>query len=151
MLILCTLQSLWWHTARNDKFHRPIIDQIGLVHAQLCPWVFKAATATKLYYEFERPWDIISMLKSLQKQLQRRHKQRCLKIRRYTSPKIDVFLNGHLMLLAPTGNDVQVSFLVHQVPRTSATVLQYCRMFTQFSLRTWASEYTCRPIIANLL
>ena len=24
-------------------------------------------------------------------------------------------------------------------------------MFTQFSIRVWASEYTCRPIIANLL
>ena len=24
-------------------------------------------------------------------------------------------------------------------------------MFTQFSLRVWVSEYTCRPMIANLL
>ena len=70
---------------------------------------------------------------------------------RYTSPKIDVFQTAILMLIAPTGDNVQASFLVHQVPQTSATVWQYCRMFTQFSLRVWASEYTCCPIIANLL
>ena len=69
----------------------------------------------------------------------------------YTSPNIDVFRTAILSLLAPTGNNAQVSFLVHQVPHTSATVLWYHRMFTQFSLRVWASEYRCRPIIANLL
>ena len=56
-----------------------------------------------------------------------------------------------LTLLVPTEDNVRVSFLVHQVPRTSATVLRYCRMFTQFSLHVWASEYTCRPMIVNLL
>ena len=72
---------------------------------------------------------------------------------RYTSPNIDVFRTAILSLLAPTGNNARASFLVHLVPRTSATVLWYRRMFTQFSLRVWASEYTCscRPIIANLL
>ena len=70
---------------------------------------------------------------------------------RYTSPMFDVFQTAILMLLAPTGNNARVSFLVHQVLCTSATVLQYCRMFTQFSLCVWASEYTCRPIFANLL
>ena len=45
----------------------------------------------------------------------------------------------------------RVSFLVHQVPRTSATVLRYRQVFMQFSLHVWASKYTCRPIIANLL
>jgi len=55
------------------------------------------------------------------------------------------------VLLAPTGDNARASFLVHQVPRTSASVLQYCWMFTQFSLHVWASEYTCRPMIANLL
>ena len=69
---------------------------------------------------------------------------------RYTSPKIDVFQTAILLLLAPTGNNARASFLVHQVPRTSATVLRYRRMFTQFSLHVWASEYTCRPMIANL-
>ena len=69
----------------------------------------------------------------------------------YTFPKIDVFRTAISSLLAPTGNNERASFLVHQVPHTSATVLRYRRMFTQFSLRVSASEYTCRPMIANLL
>ena len=52
----------------------------------------------------------------------------------YTFPNIDVFRMAILSLLAPTGNNARASFLVHQVPRTSATVLWYRRMFTQFSL-----------------
>ena len=51
-----------------------------------------------------------------------------------TSPKIDVFRTAILSFLAPTGNNERASFLVHQVQRTSATVLRYRRMFTQFSL-----------------
>ena len=53
----------------------------------------------------------------------------------YTFPNIDVFRTAILSLLAPTGNNVRAIFLVHQVPRTSATVLWYRRMFTQFSRR----------------
>jgi len=48
------------------------------------------------------------MLKSLQKQLQRSHKQ---SENRYTSPKIDVFRTIILLLLLPTENTVRVSFL----------------------------------------
>ena len=48
-------------------------------------------------------------------------------------------------------SNARASFLVHQVPRASAAVWQYRRMFTHFSLRVWASEYTRRSIIANLL
>ena len=72
---------------------------------------------------------------------------------RYTFPKIDVFRTAILSLLAPTENNERASFLVHQVPHTSATVVRYRRKFTQFSLRirVWASDYTCRPMIANLL
>ena len=70
---------------------------------------------------------------------------------RYTYPKIDVFQMAILMLIATTGNNAQVSFLVHQVPCASATVWQYHGMYTQFSLHIWASEYTCWSIIANLL
>ena len=47
---------------------------------------------------------------------------------------VDVFRTAILSLLAPTGNNARASFLVHQVPCTSATVLWYRRMFTQFSL-----------------
>ena len=53
---------------------------------------------------------------------------------RYTFPKIDVFWTAILSLLAPTGNNERASFLVHQVPHTSATVLQYRRLFIQFFL-----------------
>jgi len=49
---------------------------------------------------------------------------------RYTSPKIDGFRTAILPLLAPRGNNARASFLVHQVPCTSATVWQYRRMFT---------------------
>jgi len=66
---------------------------------------------------------------------------------RYTSPKIDVFRTAILTLIATKGDNAQASFLVHQVPRTSATVWQYRWLFTQFSLCVWASKYTCRPII----
>ena len=93
--------------------------------------------ATKIYCELGRSWGIVSMLKSLQKQLQRRHKQQCLKT--YTFPNIDVFRTAILSLLAPTGNNARASFLVHQVPRTSATVLWYRRMFTQLGLNTFTS------------
>ena len=41
---------------------------------------------------------------------------------RYTNPIIDVFRMVVLSLLASTGNNVRAPFLVHQVPRTSATV-----------------------------
>ena len=39
----------------------------------------------------------------------------------------------------------RASFLVHQVPRTSLNV------YAVFPRRRWVSEYTCRPMIANLL
>ena len=70
---------------------------------------------------------------------------------RYTFPKIDAFQTAILSLLAPTGNNERALFLVHQVPHTSTTVLRYHQIFTQFSLCVRASEYTCHPMIANLL
>ena len=70
---------------------------------------------------------------------------------RYTNPIIDVFRTVVLSLLASTRNSVLAPFLVHQVPRTSATVWRYRRVFIQFSLRAGVSDYTCRPMIAKLL
>ena len=55
------------------------------------------------------------------------------------------------VIVASTGNNVWVSFLVHQIPCTSTTVLQYCQVFTQFSFYTRVSNYTRRLMIANLL
>ena len=115
-------------------------------------WVFKAATAMKLYCKLGGGGGfsgIVWMLKSLQKQLQRSHKQ---SENRCTSPKIDdVFRTIILLLLLPAENIMRVSFLVHQVLRTSATVLRCWQMFKHFSLCIWVSEYTCHPMIANLL
>ena len=87
------------------------------------------------------------------KQLQRRHKQRCL--------KIDSLIRGvkffgrSFYRFSSSENRkkkcVGIIFGTPAVPRTSTTVLGYRRMFTQFFLRVWVSEYTSSPIIANLL
>ena len=73
----------------------------------------------------------------------------------YTYPRIDVvfFRTFILSLLPSTGNNVQVSFLIHRVPHTSASlrVLWYRQVFTQLSLHIGASDFTCRLMIANLL
>ena len=58
-----------------------------------------------------------------------------------TFPNIDVFRTAILSLLAPTQETMRgrhfwyTRYHVPQLPRTSATVLWYRRMFTQFSLR----------------
>ena len=92
-------------------------------------------------------WGILSIVKSLQKQLQKRHKHRCLKIDN-TSPKIDIFFERTVLsLLPPTGNNAQVWFLIHQVLTTSATVLRIGKcLHMRFFLRVRKSEYTCHPI-----
>ena len=96
---------------------------IGLAHVQLRPWVFKAVTATKIYCKFGLgggggALGIVSMLKSL-----KRKAQTTMSENRYTSLKIDIFRMTILSLLASIGNNAQASFLVHQVPCISATVL----------------------------
>ena len=75
--------------------------------------------------------------------LQRRHRQWCLKI-----DEDWLFQTVSSLLLASTGNNVWASFLVHKVPCTSTTVCRYRRVS---SLRNWVSDYTCHPMIANLL
>ena len=62
-----------------------------LVHVQPHSQVLKAATAMKTHCKLEVSWGVGSMLKSLQKQLQRRHRQLCLKMdtivsHKYTPP-----------------------------------------------------------------
>ena len=109
------------NTVRNNKFYHLIIDRIGLVHVQLCACVFKAATATKIYCKLGHHIDTkISQKAASEKP------QTTVSENRYTSSKIDVFQMAILMLLAPTGDKAWASFLVHQVPSTSTTVLQYC-------------------------
>ena len=66
-------------------------------------------------------WDFVSMLKSLQKQIQRSHRQ--WNLNRYTNSIVDVFFwMITLSLLASTRKSVRALFLVHQVLDTSATV-----------------------------
>ena len=72
-------------------------------------------------------------------------------VNRYTNPIIGVFRAVVLSLLASTGNSVRAPFLVHQVPRTSATVWRYRRVFTQFSLCAGVSDYACCLMSADLL
>ena len=81
-VVILILRRLWTvgdNTARNDKFHCPIIDGTNLVHVQLRPRIVKTATVTRTDCELEGSWGIILMLKSIQKQLQRRHRQQCVK------------------------------------------------------------------------
>ena len=113
-----------------------IIDGMTLVHVQPRPRVLKVATAMKTFCELGRSWGIVSMLKSLQKQLQRRRRQQYLKVIRGLFFRTDI-----LSLLVSTGNNARVSFLVHQVLRTSTTVLRYRRVFTHF-----LSAFEC-PVI----
>ena len=124
-----------------------------LLHVQLCPPVFKAATMTKTDCKLEGSWGIVLMLKSLQKQLQRRHRQWCLKMSTLIRRLMFFFRTVILSLLPSTGNNVQVSFLLHWVPHTSTSlrVLWYRQVFTQLSLHIGASNFTCRLMIANLL
>ena len=81
-VVILILRRLWTvgdNTARNDKFHCPIIDGTNLVHVQLRPRIVKTATVTRTDCELKGSWGIILMLKSIQKQLQRRHRQQCVK------------------------------------------------------------------------
>ena len=121
------------NTARNDKFHCQIIDRIGLAHVQLRPSV-QNSYATKITCKLGRSLGHRIDAKISQKASSEKA-QTTVSENRYTFPKIDVFRTAILSLLAPTGNYKRVSFLVHQVPHTSATVLQCRQMFMQFSLR----------------
>ena len=102
------------NTVRNDKFHRPIIDRIDCSK--------QLSTATKIYCKLERSWGIISMLKSLQKQLQRRHKQRCLKID--TLLRSMMFSDGRFD--ASGANSKQYAGVIFGTPGTAYNVQYFC-------------------------
>ena len=71
---------------------------------------------------------------------------------RYTSPKINVFQMAILSLLAPTGNTTSGRHFWYS--RYRIPPLQSCGItesLHSFPSAFWASEYTCCPIIANLL
>ena len=91
------------------------IDRIGLVHVQLRPWVFKAATATKIYCELGRSWGIVSMLKSLQKQLQRRHNNSVWKYIHFS--EYWCFSDGHF--IASSANRKQCAGVIFGTPGTT--------------------------------
>ena len=139
------------NTARNDKFHRSIVDPMTLVHVQPRFRVLKATTATKTDCQFEGSWGIVRIHAKISPKAASEKAQTTVSGNRNTNPIIDVFRTVVLSLLGSTGNSVRASFLVHQVPRTSATVWRYRRVFTQFSVRVRVSDYTWRPMIAGLL
>ena len=115
------------------------------VHVQPHPRVLKAATAKKNWL---RNGGVLGH-RIHAKTSQKAASEKALTMvseNRYTYPMIDVFRTVILSLLASTGNNVQVSFLVHQVLCTSATGSWYRRVFTQFSLHVWVPDYTCRPM-----
>ena len=116
------------NTVRNDKFHRPIIDRIGLV--QIVQSSYRYQNILRIGEVLGHRIDAKISPKAASEKAQTTVSENT-----YTFPNIDVFRTAILSLLAPTGNNARASFLVHQVPRTSATVLWYRRMFTQFSLR----------------
>ena len=137
------------NTARNDKFHRPIIDRIGLARVQLHPSV----QSSYRYQNILRIGEVLGhrIDAKISPKAASENAQTTVSENRYTNPIIDVFRTVILSLLASTGSNVWASFLVHQVPRASTTVLRYRRVFTQFSLRVRVSDYTRRPMIADLL
>ena len=55
-----------------------------------------------------------------------------------------------LSLLVWTGHNVWAPFSVNQAPHAFTTVVWYCWVLTQFSLRIWVSNYAYHLMIANL-
>jgi len=94
--------------------------------------VFKAATATNILQIGQVLGHHIDA--KISPKVASKKAQTTVSENRYTSPNIDAFRMAILTLIAPTGDNVQASFLVHQVPRISSTVWQYRHIFTQFSL-----------------
>ena len=87
------LQLVGTKTARNDKFHRPIIDWMTLVHVQLHPQVLKAATTLKTdrgVFGYHMDATISSKAASEKSKTVVSHN-------RYIYPRIDFFLDGHFI------------------------------------------------------
>ena len=109
------------NTARNDKFNRPIIDSNRTGPCSAAPLSVQSS------YRYENILRIGEVLghridAKISPKAASEKAQTTVSENRCTSPKIDVFRTAILTLLAPTGNNARASFLVHQVPRTSATV-----------------------------
>ena len=63
-----------------------------------------------------------------------------------------MFFGRHFNVYSANGR--QCAGVIFGTPGTAYlrySLAVYRRIFTQFSLHVWASEYTCRPMIANLL
>ena len=123
------------NAVRNDKFHRPIIDQIGLAHVQL-----HAPLRVQSSYRYENVLQIGEVLGhcidvKISPKAASEKAQTMVSENRYTSPKIDVFQTAILTLLAPTGNNVQASFLV----RTPGTA------YLRYSLAVSPNVYAVFP------
>ena len=93
--------------------------------------MLKAATATKLICQLEVSWGITLILKSLQKQLQRRHRQQGLKIDSFSQRSDSHFI-------AFSVNRKQCAGVIFGSPGT--VCVHYClailsSVYTVFSLR----------------
>ena len=76
--------------------------------------------------------------------------QTTVSVNRYTFPKIDVLQTAILSLLQETTSGRHFWY----TPGTAYLCYSPAvspNFYTQFPLRVWAFQYTCRPIIANLL
>ena len=153
MLVLWRLQLDLRQYGKKRQIYHPIqvMDWIELAHVQL-----RARLSVQSSYRYKNILQIGQALghhmdAKISPKAASEKVQTTMSENRYTSLNIDVFWMPILTLIATTGDNARASFLIHQVPRTSATVWRYRRMFTHFYLRVWASKYTCRPMIANLL
>ena len=87
------------NTVRNNKFHRPIIDQIGLVHVQLPLSVQSSYHYKNILQIGGVVWHCIDA--KISPKAASEKAQITVSENRYTSLKIDVFQMAILTLLAP--------------------------------------------------
>ena len=128
-------------TILNEKFYRPIIDRIGLAHA--CS---AAPLNVQSSYRYENIMQIGEVLghhidAKISPKAASEKAQTTVSENRYTSPNIDVFRTAILTLTAPTGDNARASFLVHQVPRTSATLFFFWAQFSRELARLYEYSY----------
>jgi len=107
---------------KKKIYYCPIIDWMILIHVNsTAPSGAHWATKTKTDLELEGSWGI-SMLKYLQKQLQRRYRQWHLKIDTFILTLI--FFDGHF--IASRVNSKQCANVIFGTPGTAYLSLQWC-------------------------
>ena len=125
------------NTARNDKFHRLIINWVTLVHIQPHPLVLKAATATKTRGVLGHRIHVKVSSKASSE-----NAQTTVSENRYTNPFIDVFRMVILSLLASTEIMCGHHFwhTSYRIPPLQSCVITECLRSFVFAL---GSPITC--------